>query len=232
MIEIQTLLDKYELKEFKDVVVEIGESLGLQNSIDKTKLDKMVEELNEVYFEEGDALNETTIDEETVKHWVKILKPKIEERAKKVEKQRKGQEADSHLKDQFIKLRAEGKSVKEITRKMKITLDQVKGWLDKDEDFYSNYTLGNNLELEDMQSKYLSSSAKRIGFIGETLNEMTKEIKERGFKDLPTDKLLEYSLKYMDVLKNEKTELNVSVTKEVGIDMSFRDTSKTQVYNL
>jgi len=225
MLDLEKKLKPKELNEFKETVIEWGVDYGLHNSLDS--LDEFIEELKFAFFEE---LNNMDLDRETVLFWVEKLKPEMIKHNKNLKKQAKEKERteklNRQLKEKFIKLRAEGKSIKEIMDTLNLSLKDIKSWLEKDPEFYSSLNYESQLVLEDLQSKY-ASKAKRIEFIGNTLNSITEIINKRGFEDLPTDKLLDYAIKFMTLLNTEKTEVNLSVTKEEGRNDILNDILKT-----
>jgi len=225
MLDLEKKLKPKELNEFKETVIEWGVDYGLHNSLDS--LDEFIEELKFAFFEE---LNNMDLDRETVLFWVEKLKPEMIKHNKNLKKQAKEKERteklNRQLKEKFIKLRAEGKSIKEIMDTLNLSLKDIKSWLEKDPEFYTSLNYESQLVLEDLQSKY-ASKAKRIEFIGNTLNSITEIINKRGFEDLPTDKLLDYAIKFMTLLNTEKTEVNLSVTKEEGRNDILNDILKT-----
>ncbi len=220
MLDLEKKLKPKELNEFKETVIEWGVDYGLHNSLDS--LDEFIEELKFAMFEEGGTLND--LDRETVLFWVEKLKPEMIKHNKNLKKQAKEKERTEKLKEKFIKLRAEGKSIKEITDTLNLSLEDIRSWLEKDPEFYSSLNYESQLVLEDLQSKY-ASKAKRIEFIGNTLNSITETINKRGFEDLPTDKLLDYAIKFMNLLNVEKTEVNLSVKKEEWVNDTLNTTT-------
>lgn len=221
MLDLEKKLKPKELNEFKEAIIEWGVDYGLHNSLDS--LDEFIEDLK-FAFEEGDTLNNMDLDRETVLFWVEKLKPEMIKHNKNLKKQAKEKEKTEKLKEKFIKLRAEGKSIKEITDTLNLSLKDIRSWLEKDPEFYTSLNCERELVLEDLQSKYLTPK-KRIEFIGNTLNSITEIINKRGFEDLPTDKLLDYAIKFMTLLNTEKTEVNLSVKKEVRVNDTLNTTT-------
>lgn len=222
MLDLEKKLTPKELNEFKEAIIEWGVDYGLHNSNDS--LDEFIEDLK-FAFEEGDTLNNMDLDRETVLFWVEKLKPEMIKHNKNLKKQAKEKEKTEKLKEKFIKLRAEGKSIKEIMDTLNLSLKDIRSWLEKDPEFYTSLNCESELVLEDLQSKFLTSKAKRIEFIGNTLNSITEIINKRGFEDLPTDKLLDYAIKFMTLLNTEKTEVNLSVKKEVRVNDTLNTTT-------
>jgi len=229
MLDLEKKLKPKEFNEFKETVIEWGVDYDLHNSLDE--LDEFIENLKDAEFEEGDTLNNMDLDKETVLFWVNKLKPEMIKHNKTLERQAKEKEKieklNGQLKEKFIKLRAEGKSIKEITETLKLSLEDIRSWLEKDPEFYTSLNYESKLVLEDLQSKFLTSKTKRIEFIGNALNGITETINKRGFEDVPTDKLLDYAIKYMNLLNAEKTEVNLSVTKEEVFNYDILNTTTT-----
>ena len=216
MLDLEKKLKPKELNEFKETVIEWGVYYGLHKHNSLDSLDEFIEELKFAF-----ELN--NLDRETVLFWVEKLKPEMIKHNKNLKKQAKEKERTEKLKEKFIKLRAEGKSIKEITDTLNLSLKDIKSWLEKDPEFYSSLVRESELVLDGLQSKY--GRVKRLEFIGNTLNSITEIINKRGFEDLPTDKLLDYAIKFMNLLNVEKTEVNLSVKKEEWVNDTLNTTT-------
>lgn len=102
--------------------------------------------------------------------------------------------------EKFIELRASGKSFKEISFELSIPLSNILELSKK----YS-YEINNlkAIELDDISNKYQISKSQRIEFIGSLLSKFKNELNSRDLSDIPSDKLIDYLLKYSQLLGKE-----------------------------
>lgn len=115
--------------------------------------------------------------------------------------------------EQFIELRAQGKTLNEIGEKLGISRQTLSKWCQEFEDEIVN---GRALELEALQTKYLVTHAEQVKEIGEQLLSVKEVLKERDFSDMSTKELAEYHLKLLAQLKalERKPSIRVKVDSE------------------
>lgn len=104
---------------------------------------------------------------------------------------------------QFVELRAKGWSLRKIERKLKVSKSTLANWLQELEELIASYRA---MELEALYETHYLTKEARIQFLAAQLRAIQKELKSRGLDDVPTEKLLELSLKYMAALQEEFVE--------------------------
>lgn len=105
--------------------------------------------------------------------------------------------------EQFIKLRAEGRSYAYIMKELGIAKATCSNW----ENEYKEQI--NELKADRMRELYNSyymTKEARIKRLGETLNKINETLEHIDFESIQPDKLLDYKLKYTDALKDEYIE--------------------------
>lgn len=106
-------------------------------------------------------------------------------------------------KQEFIKLRAEGLSYRQITKETGLAKDTCRRY---EKEFREEI---NQLKADKMQELYKSyhmTKEARIKKLGETLSKINSALDEVDLSTIAPDKLLDYKLKYMEALKSEYTE--------------------------
>lgn len=102
--------------------------------------------------------------------------------------------------DRFIELRASGKSFKNISSELSIPYNELLNLSKK----YS-YEINNlkAIELDDVANKFQISKSQRIEFIGSLISKLKNELNSRDLSDIPSEKLIDYLLKYSQLLGKE-----------------------------
>ena len=102
--------------------------------------------------------------------------------------------------DRFIELRASGKSFKNISSELSIPYNDLLNLSKK----YS-YEINNlkAIELDYIANKYQISKSQRIEFIGSLISKLKNELNSRDLSDIPSEKLIDYLLKYSQLLGKE-----------------------------
>lgn len=116
------------------------------------------------------------------------------------------------IKEQFIQLRAEGNSFNSIAKKLKKAKGTLVIWNKELEEEIANCKA---LHLETLYEKYFLLRENRLQLFGNVLLKLQKELSERNFANVPTDKLLELLPKYHALLKDEFIELKFSTEQEM-----------------
>jgi DNA-binding XRE family transcriptional regulator len=107
-------------------------------------------------------------------------------------------------KQQFIELRAQGLSYDKIAQKLEVSKQTLINW---SKDFELMIRNLKAIALETLQEEFCATKEKRIRIIGETLKAMKEEFSKRDLAKLPTEKLLDFLIKYIQVLKDEAAEI-------------------------
>ena len=121
--------------------------------------------------------------------------------------------------EKFIELRSSGKSFKEISFELSIPLSNILELSKK----YS-YEVNNlkAIELDDIANKYQISKSQRIEFLGSLLSKFKNELNSRDLSDIPSDKLIDYLLKYSQLLGKE---LEPTTFKQINSGFDLADFS-------
>lgn len=108
----------------------------------------------------------------------------------------------SELKQEYIRLRAEGKSYSHIADKLHISKSTCSKWETKLEADIAQ------LKREELNSLYEAYSMKkeaRIRKLGDTLNRVEDALDAVDLKEVAPEKLLDFKLKYTEALQKEYT---------------------------
>jgi hypothetical protein len=121
--------------------------------------------------------------------------------------------------NKFIELRASGKSFKNISSELSIPYSDLLNLSKK----YS-YEINNlrAIELDDVANKYQISKSQRIEFIGSLISKLKNELNSRDFSDIPSEKLIDYLLKYSQLLGKE---LEPTTFKQINSGFDLADFS-------
>lgn len=105
----------------------------------------------------------------------------------------------------FIELRAKGYPYSQITKALNVSKGTLTAW---NEELKEQITELKTEQLEELYHSYFMLKEARIKQLGETLNEINTALQGKSLTELPAYKLLDYKLKYMEVLKDEFIELH------------------------
>ena len=121
--------------------------------------------------------------------------------------------------EKFIELRASGKSFKEISFELSIPLSNILELSKK-----HSYEINNlkAIELDDVANKYQISKSQRIEFLGSLLSKFKNELNSRDLSDIPSEKLIDYLLKYSQLLGKE---LEPTTFKQINSGFDIADFS-------
>lgn len=109
-------------------------------------------------------------------------------------------------KEQFIILRAQGYSFRRIAEELKISTATAQDWEDK---FHGDIERLKADELTALYEQYHATKQERIKAIGANLQEIERIMKEKDvFNALPPAQLLNYHIKYLQLLKDEYEPAN------------------------
>jgi intein-encoded DNA endonuclease-like protein len=111
---------------------------------------------------------------------------------------------DLKTKEKFLELRAQGFSYYKIAKELKVSKQTLINWSNE---FAIELDNLKTIELDKLQREYFIAKTERIKLFGKKLKVLIKEIDNRDLKDLSTEKLLDYLLKFSNTLKNEEVIL-------------------------
>ena len=112
---------------------------------------------------------------------------------------------------EFIRLRAEGKSLRSIAAEIGVSKSTLSEWEKQLSAEVSRLRAEN---LEELYSTYGMAKEARIQRVGETLRRIDAALAEVDLSSLPPEKLLDYKLKYQAALREEYTAPAAEVSGE------------------
>ena len=101
---------------------------------------------------------------------------------------------------EFIKLRAKGLSLRQCGEALGTNKDTCNKW---DRELKAQIAKHRSERLQDVYTEYGMYKEARIKALGTALNNISDELSSRDLSDVPTDKLLDYKLKYTTALSEE-----------------------------
>lgn len=108
------------------------------------------------------------------------------------------------LRQRFVELRAEGKPYSEISEELNVSKPTLIEWSRDLEDEILNLKA---IYLDELYKKYYVAKQIRIELFGKRLETILNELDQRDLKEVTTDRLLEFVLKYISKLREEETSL-------------------------
>lgn len=130
----------------------------------------------------------------------------------------------NETKKRFIELRAKGISFNKISENLKVSKKTLIEWSRELEREITNLKA---VEMEELQEMYFVQKQKRIELFGSQLEQIMKELDQRNFSDISTEKLLELQLKYLDYLKREEIDLSFQVEERTSLDEAIMNMGKS-----
>lgn len=100
----------------------------------------------------------------------------------------------------FIRLRAEGRSLRAISAELGVSKSTLSEW---DKALTEEISQLRRENLEELYTAYGMAKEARIRRLGETLSRIDSALDAVDLKDLPPEKLLMYKLKYQEALRDE-----------------------------
>lgn len=104
------------------------------------------------------------------------------------------------VKNEFIRLRAEGQSYSKISKALNISKSTCTSW---NKEFKTAIASLKQEQLADLYNAYHITKEARIKKLGRTLDNIETALDNVDLEEIPAEKLLEYKLKYMEALKEE-----------------------------
>lgn len=125
-------------------------------------------------------------------------------------------EGKNALKEQFIELRAEGRSYADIAAALDVSKPTLLNWSRELEREIAN---AKTLRLDALFELYLVGKAKRVETFGKRLQAILSELDARNLADVPTPLLLKLALDYGDRLSAEAEPLALKGKPEAWVGM-------------
>ncbi len=110
---------------------------------------------------------------------------------------------DTKTKQEFIKLRAQGKSYSFIQKELGISKATCHSW---EQALKADIAELKQAQTEELYTAYNMTRTARIEKLGEIIGSLDKAIADKPIEELPLDKLLELRLKYYRTLREEYIE--------------------------
>ena len=127
-------------------------------------------------------------------------------------------------KENFIALRAEGRSFADIADILKTSKPTLITW---SKELSRDIQNARTLRMDELFEKYQVAKAKRVEAFGERLNAILAELDKRNLDEVPTAILLGLALKYGESLKNEYEPLKLQ-GEGLPFDMAIIDSVKNE----
>ena len=117
-------------------------------------------------------------------------------------------------KNEFIRLRAEGKSYTAIGKELSISKATCTAW---DRELKAEIAEKKKEQLEEMYQAYYMTREARITKLGQALESIEDALSKADLTQVSPEKLLDYKLKYMEALKQEF----IDTTPAIPLDDTF-----------
>mgnify|MGYP000470939178 CR=1 FL=1 len=131
---------------------------------------------------------------------------------------------NNKIKQRFIELRAAGHSFDNIAKQLEVSKSTLIDWSKEFEYEVANLKA---IELESLQEQYYIAKKARIEIIGDQTKKLKEELMKRELGDIPTEKLYDIFLKYMQWLKQEEVEPVFQRQKEDDVEDMIKTTLTT-----
>ena len=117
-------------------------------------------------------------------------------------------------KEKYILLKAKGKIQRMITKKLHISKSTCSAWEKKFEFAISEKK---QEQLDNLYEMYCMKKNLRIQQPGKTLIDINSSLKKTDLSKIPTEKLLDFKLKYINALKNEYTGKTMNFPESIDL---------------
>lgn len=111
---------------------------------------------------------------------------------------------DNETRRKFIELRAKGYSFSKIAKELNIAKSTLIAWSKEHLMEIENLKA---VEHESLQEQFYMTKKARIELLGRQVERMKKELENRDFSDVPSDKLLDALNKTLNHLRNDEIEI-------------------------
>lgn len=116
---------------------------------------------------------------------------------------------------EFIKLRARGLSLRACAKELGTNKDTLNLW---DRELKAQIAKHKSERLQDVYTEYGMYKEARIKALGTALNSIDTELGTRNLQDVPTDKLLDFKLKYTTALSEEYVPIAPQTDDGLNLD--------------
>lgn len=118
----------------------------------------------------------------------------------------------NEVKAQFIEMRAKGLSIRATAKTLKLSPQTLSNWQAEMEEEIARLKA---VELESLYEQYHLLKEHRLQLLGNQLQDIKDELSKRNLSEVPTDKLLDIQLRYLDDIRKEYVELKPLSDKDI-----------------
>lgn len=133
---------------------------------------------------------------------------------------------DLTKKQQFVELRAKGKSFAKISEELEVSKTTLIDWSKDLSDQISNFGA---IEIEALREEYKISREHRVKLYGEQLKAIREELSTRRLDNIPTDKLIGLLFKLSDIIGKEDVRPVFSKTSSSFSKLDYDSTDTWSV---
>lgn len=131
------------------------------------------------------------------------------------------------IKEQFVELRAEGKSYDVIAETLNVSKQTLITW---SKDLSEEINNMKAVAIDTIQEKYLANKQSRVAMFGGMLKKIREELEKRDLTQIPTNQLAEMLFKFSNCLKQETDFLELKYKYDLSKTMF--DTMQVDVWKL
>jgi hypothetical protein len=123
------------------------------------------------------------------------------------------------IKQKFLELRAQGKSLRAIEIEIGTNRGTLAKWEREYEEELQNLKA---IELDAMREKYLLTNQAQLELLGAQFTRLREELEKRDLSEIPTTKLFDLVLKYSTRLMEDFPAARISTEQELAEDKAER----------
>jgi transcriptional regulator with XRE-family HTH domain len=131
------------------------------------------------------------------------------------------------IKEQFVELRAEGKSYDVIAEALGVSKQTLISW---SKDLAEEINNLKAVTIDAIQEKYLANKQARVEMFGIMLRKVREELEKRDLSDIPTSQLTEILFKFSNNLRQETD--NMILRQKYNSLLSPIDLSQIETWKL
>ena len=121
------------------------------------------------------------------------------------------------VKEQFIKLRADGLSFEKISQQLKVSKPTL---IDLAEQFELQISNLKAMSLEALQEAYFITKRARLEALGKQYGQVTQALESKDLKELDARELFDLKFKLLKAIKEEGPEVVLQVTEDMSAGLT------------
>lgn len=110
------------------------------------------------------------------------------------------------VKENFVELRAEGKSYDTIAEELGVSKQTLINWSKDLSEEINNLKV---VAIDTIQEKYIANKQARVAMFGTMLKKVREELEKRDLSDIPTNQLAEMLFKFSNNLRQETDNMEL-----------------------